>query len=718
MATYRVTSPDGASFEITAPEGATPEQVQAFAQQQFAGMKAGPVGNAKAGGVLGGIAQGLRDPIDAGAQILRRVVPDAVGEAIDSAGNWLADRGLPVARSSGVQGVDRIVQGVGQQYEADRAAAGREGLDVARLAGNVANPVNRVLPGSGKLAAARTLPQLAKAGAMVGASSAALQPVVNNPADFWGEKAMQAGTGAVAGAVLTPAIARGGEAALKAAQGAMSRPAGPIVVGGLNRSDLDATVSRVLASQGMRMEDAPPVILESIRSQVTEALRGGKVLSPAAALRRAQAEALGLTDDAALTAGQLTREPMQFAQERNLSGVVINTPTGPGNPLATRFANQNQRLAQVFDDANAATDRVTAGETMLGALGEANKRADANVRAAYDAFRNATGRDLELPLQGLAQDYAATLDTFGDAIPGAVRRQFEGLGLMGGTQRRLMTIDDAENLIKTINANTDPANKPAFRALGQLRAAVEKAISDGADSAATGEGAQAAQLAKEARATAAEVFRTRREIPALQAALNDVAPDRFVQTFIINAPTREAEGLANVLRESPQAMQQARAQVLQYLRKAAFGENLAGDATFAADRYARALDAIGPQKLAVFFSPEEAVRLNLAGKLAAEINKVPAGATNAVNYSNTGAAVFNLFQRLGEAPVLRNIPGVRGLSDQAREIAQERAITSALQPQPTATTPAPELSPEARRALARLFAPSAVAGGSLAGSGR
>ena len=717
MAKYRITSPDGATFEVSAPDDATPDQVQAYAQQQFQSMKPGAVGKASDGGIVGGIKMGLRDPVDAGAQMLRRIVPEGVAEAVDAAGNWLADQGLPIARSSGVAGVDKIARDAGQQYEADRAAAGRGGFDGARLLGNIANPVNLAMPSA---AGAKTLMQLAGRGAMAGGASAALQPVTEG--DFWGEKAKQIATGAAAGAILTPAITKGVErGALAFKNAAANRAPATVIIGnqaqGLTRADLDAAVAHVLESQGLRMQDAPKVILDSVRKQIGEAVAGGQRLSPEMALRKAQAEALGLTGDAALTAGQLSRKPIEFAQERNLSGIVINGPGGQGNPLATRFANQNRALASLFDDASGAADRVTAGETMLGALSEANKRADDTVGAAYRAFREATGRDLEVPLQGLAQDYAETSRRFGDAIPGAVRKQFESLGLMSGKQRSMMTIEGAEDLIKTINANTDPANKPAFRALGDLRRAIERSITEAADSAPAGAGAEAAHLAKEARATAASVFQTRRDIPALKAALDDVAPDRFVQRYLIGAPTREADGVVQLLSQHPAAMQQARTQVLRYLQKAAFGENMAGDKIFSADRYAKALDALGPQKLGVFFGADEAARLSLAGKVAALINSEPAGAQHAINRSGTGASVFNLLQRLSEAPVLRKIPGARALSNQAGEIVNERAIGAALQPASAAAKPAAELSPDAVRAIRRLFTPSAIGLGAATGSG-
>jgi hypothetical protein len=702
-------------FTRLSPQGQAALSSQAASKRQ---------GKAADGGVSDGVKMGLRDPVDAGAQMLRRIIPEPIARAVDAAGNWMADQGLPVARSQGVAGVDRIVNDVNEQYAADREAAGREGFDFARLTGNVVNPVNAALPSA---AGARTVGQIARVGATAGAAGAVMQPVVGDTENFWTEKGKQAAGGAAAGAVLAPVLARGGEAGGRAVVRMLDRAPkpGPAVVGGapaLNRADLDAAVSRLLQSQGVRAQDAPKIILDSVRNQISSAFQTGGRLDPAAALRKAQSEALGLTDDAALTAGQLTRDPIRYAQERNLSGVVINTPQGPGNPLATRFQNQNQRLMGVFDDAgaNQAADRVTGGQQLLDVLQEANVRADAEKRAAYAAFEQATGRAMPIPLQGLAQDYAETLRRSGDNIPAAVRSAFESLGLLSGKQQRELTIEGAEDLIKNvININDPgPVNAPVHRALGALRAAVNKAVEDGADAMQTGAGAEAAMLGREARATAAGIFQSRRDIPALAAAAKDVPPDRFVQQFLLNAPVREVEGMAAILRQNPAAMQQARAQIAEHLKRAAFGENLTGDKLVAPERLAATLRAIGSERLKVFFSPDELVKLNLAAKIAADINTVPAGAKNAVNYSNTAAGVFNLLQRLAEAPGVRQIPGARALANQAGEIVNERAIGSALQPAQTVTQPAAELSPEARRALQRLFAPAAVAGGAVVGSGQ
>lgn len=726
---YSITTKDGITLQgipddVPADAPELKARVTTIRQQmQAGGSPERGASNPAGGGKLAGVGMGLRDPVDAGAQMLRRLVPESIGQAVDQAGNWLADKGLPVARSNGVQGVDRIVNEVNAGYEADRQAAGREGFDFARLAGNVINPVNAALPSA---AGARTVGQLAKVGAVAGAAGGAMQPVLGDTEDFWTKKAGQAATGAAAGAVATPVMSRAVEAGGRVVKVAMQRAPsdGPRVVGGVSRGDLDRATAQLLASQGMRLEEAAPAILSSVRRQISEAIATGRRLSPEMALRQANAEAIGLTGDAALTAGQMSRDPLQWARERNLSGVMFDTPQGPRNPLADRFASQNRALGGVFDGlgANSAADNVTTGELGLRALQAGNSRADDEVRAAYTAFEQATGKRLEIPLQGLAQDYAETLRRFGKNIPGAVRSELESLGLLSGKQTKLLTLEGAEDLIKNvINANDPgPINKPVHKALGELRASIERAITSGADNAASGSGAEAAMLAKEARNTASGVFKTRREIPALAAAANDAAPDRFVQQFVLSQsrPFREVAGMADVLRQDPQAWAAVRASVAENLRRAAFGENLAGDKVIAPERFARALEAIGPQKLRIIFSPEEVTRLNIAARVAAELESLPAGAQGARNFSNSGSAVFNLLQGLSQAPALRNIPGARALATQAGDIANERAVRSALEGVPTATAPRPELTPEQLRAMQRLFAPAAVAFGAASSSGQ
>ncbi|WP_137921694.1 hypothetical protein [Hydrogenophaga sp. 2FB] len=797
MAKFKITGPDGASYEITAPDGASEQDVLSYAQQNFGGgHNAAPAAPAlpKVDAPTSGMAMGLRDPIDAGAQLLRRVVPEGVGRAVDNVGNWLADKGLPVARSTGVQGVDNIVQGVNQSYDEQRRAAqpptlnglitGERqdpGFDWARLGGNMVNPVNYV--GGGALKGATTAAQLARGGAMAGGISALFQPVVDTTDGFWGQKAGQAAMGAAAGGVLTPAVAKVGQGLAKGARALTT----PTPRGNVFTPDgVNIRVNNILQSQGLNLQDAPEVILQSVRRQVEEAGRTGGRLDPAAMLRRAQFEAVGLADDAAPTLGQMTRDPMQFANEKNLSGVQLNRGArGMGNDLADRFQLQNQRLGEVFDHMGAreATDRVTAGQSFMDALREA----DAPVRAGVDDLYNTArgmnaGRAADLERATFSTNANNALDEgmFGAFLPSDVRNLLNQISegktpfnvdaavqidtLLSQAQRRADRAGDAAaaravGVVRDALHGTPLAAAPAQAAAGGMADDLGRAAGEVVDEGVTDvvprmapqlprppgtalatdiefpqmptpgtamgpamappidEGAAARAAFDQARRAARDRFATIEATPALKAALDNDAPDQFVRNFILNADVRDVEAMRNVLQNSPDALSQARAQVADHLKRAAFGENVSGDKGFTSERYLNTVRAIGPQKLQVFFSPAEIVRLNLAGKVASDINSIPVGAKYGTNSSGTGAAVMNLLSQLGSRTVGR-IPGVgpvAGLiADKTGAMRTERAIGQALSP--AAAEPARELSPEVLRALQLLYPAGGVAGGVLGGA--
>lgn len=150
------------------------------------------------------VLKGVRDPIDGGAQLLTRLLPESMVKAGDQANNWLADKtGLVGRLPEG--GVDAQVR---QNEAAYQAARGPDaGFDGYRVLGNVISPVNLAL-GSAAPAAA-TLGGRVAVGAGLGASSAALNPVAQG--DFVDEKAKQIGTGAAFGGampVVTSALGR------------------------------------------------------------------------------------------------------------------------------------------------------------------------------------------------------------------------------------------------------------------------------------------------------------------------------------------------------------------------------------------------------------------------------------------------------------------------------------------------------------------------------
>src|SRR5574340_535257 len=141
---------------------------------------------------------GLADPVHGGAQLLTEILPSSVVNAGNRLNNWLADKtGLVTPLPPG--GVSEAVRQREAAYQAP------EGMDWARLAGNVFSPVNLALSATGAAAPA-TLGGRMLSGAAMGATSAALTPATGN--DFAAEKARQVAVGAFGGAAV-PALTAG-----------------------------------------------------------------------------------------------------------------------------------------------------------------------------------------------------------------------------------------------------------------------------------------------------------------------------------------------------------------------------------------------------------------------------------------------------------------------------------------------------------------------------
>jgi hypothetical protein len=161
-------------------------------------------------------ARGLRDPLDGGAQLLTKVLPDGVVNAGNRFNNWLADKTGLVARLP-EGGVDQQVREAEAEYQARRTPhtlssliTGQKqdpGFDWMRLAGNVINPAN--LAAAARLPAATTLAGRVGVGALGGGLSALSQPVTQGD-NFAEEKAKQVALGAAFGGAVPVAVAGAG----------------------------------------------------------------------------------------------------------------------------------------------------------------------------------------------------------------------------------------------------------------------------------------------------------------------------------------------------------------------------------------------------------------------------------------------------------------------------------------------------------------------------
>jgi len=696
MASYKITAPDGQSYRVNAPDDATPDQVMAYAQKSFK-MAAAPTDRQK---LLSSapmrVAKGLKDPVDGAAQLLESLLPKGVTNAVNKAADFVGGEGTFLGDVLGIKGAtgDQLtndMRAAESEYGQAREVTGQSGLDGLRLLGNVASPVN--------MTAAKFMPtakigdsmkMLAAKGAAAGAAGAATQPALSG--DFATEKATQIGVGAATGGVLTPALSRASESLGKmyrewSRNGATSKTPERIafeIKSSLARDDID-------------VGQIPKAVMSKLSNEVNQALRSGQEIDAPALLRKLDFDRVGVKP----MLGQLTRDPTQFTREMNLRGVQ-----GVGEPIANRLNEQSGQIASKFRQGLlGAPDEYAAGAGLLGSLRAEDKKMSAGVRSAYDAFKSSTGKDLDVPLQGLSQGYAQTLRDFGDTIPGSVRKQFDELGLLGGKQMKTFGIDDAENLIKSINKNYNPMDRAQSKALDELRGHVQNSILDVTDS---GAGMEAATLANMARDTARQRFNAIDSTPALKAAINGAEPDKFVKKYVIGGSVRELKSMADMV--GPGGRATMGQQMMRHLQNKAFGANAAGDGMGRQASLNSELQSIGREKLQTIFGADKADELFALGRVMAYIQQQPAG--SAVNNSNTGAMVASLLGKIGGT--VKGMPYINDFVIKPIQTFADRGnVSSAL----SANLPkqATQLDAQTIQALARLTGPVPVASGAALG---
>jgi len=132
--------------------------------------------------------------------------------------------------------------------------------------------------------------------------------------------------------------------------------------------------------------------------------------------------------------------------------------------------------------ADGASNPYQAGSRLTASLKNTDETLRRHVSGLYGEARQSAGKDLDVPLTGLAQDYADVLSDFGDKIPAAIRSKFAALGLdplSPSNQKKLFTLEDADKLSKLLNEHVG-IDGGTNTALGKLRGALRSAV-EGAD---------------------------------------------------------------------------------------------------------------------------------------------------------------------------------------------------------------------------------------------
>lgn len=608
--------------------------------------------------------QGARDPIDAAAQLLPRGL-----EFLSSAGGFAPN---PVSQFFGTE-AGRVDRGIGQydrELEQARKATGQEGFDFARFGGNVFSPANLAI--AAKLPVAATTGARVMQGAALGGVGGLLSPVntEQNP-DFMATKLGQAALGAAAGGVATPVIGKLGDYVVKKV-GQVAKP---------SNESLVTAVKDYARESGMDWNSLPAQQQNDLIQRASQAVRG----NPAAAMRAQDFNALNMP----YTAGQVTRDPAQFALERNLSQT--------SDPLTARLAEQARILREQFGTlSQGASSQQQGGRLIVDTLRGVDEEMGAGVSRAYNAARQSAGKDAQIPLQGLAQDLADVMEKYSDStVKSLPIKSFEKYGLLGGKQTKPFTVESADKLIKDINANMSN-DRAVNSALSDLRNAVKRSVTQDAG---------VDDVFAPARSAAAQRFKLQEAVPALDAAANGTNPDLFVEKFILSkqASTGNVKELANVLKMKPESFNEAKAQIASYLQRKAFGENLAGDAKINQSSLATALREIGDEKIEAFLGKHGLEQLKTISRVGAYIESFPAG--RQPNTSGNWAAINKISQLVPGVPAVVTAGGA--MADMFRRKAGEQSALAAKIP----TNP----TPEQIRYLSQFLAAGALGTGSAQG---
>jgi len=408
---------------------------------------------------------------------------------------------------------------------------------------------------------------------------------------------------------------------------------------------------------GVAVKDLPDDTVNMIRDQVLKAFQQGKEIDPAALMRQAEFKKLGIHP----LQSQITRDPTQFAQELNLRGVSPE--------ISGRLREQNTALQNIFrKPAEQAQEIVPAGRGLMESLKLQDDAAKLKINELYKAAKDSSGRyaEVDIPAFSKAANDALDSEMLGRFLPDTVKNMLNDIST-GKMPLNVNNLVQADSVMSAAQRQADDAGR---KAIGVVRDALNNApITSEA-------GASAKQAFDVARGAARGRFAQQDAIPALKAvAQGDAIPDTFVKKFVLQGKTDEVQRLADMLRtSSPESFNQAKAQVADDIRRAAFGENLAGDAAISPERLAKKLREFGSEKMSAFFTPEEIANYQTASRVAAYIAKHPNAAP--VNTSNTLVA-----QLMNNPVIMLGRKGAEMLPGAGVAVAAGNAATGAVKNQ-------------------------------------
>lgn len=603
-----------------------------------------------------------------GALDVRQGVKQLVLQGTDAAG--LTEGAAP-------QYTQRVNAEIGR-YDTDRANAGETGFDWLRLGGQAmaTAPAMLLLPG----AAATSVAGRTGAGALGGSVSGA---VMFAPSGTMAERARNAAIGAALGAATAPFT---GYATDKLGAGLKS------LLGRFRGRVAQITEQDILQA----LPDVQTLTAEAQRDLVAEAQAMVRQTGRFDAEQLARKANL-LAQGAKPTTSMVTRNPADWARERNLSKLGQSP-----DPRLAGMANQLTDLYQANDAAFAsrlgapAASQEAQGMAVMRSIADLAETSQDEVSKLYGAVETQRGAELAADARNLFGKLDDLRDsTAADSLTQSVLRRLKRFGMVddaGALTSQSLTVKQAEELRKFINA------QPSGYGKRDLIAALDEDVLGG-----LGEDAYSA-----ARRAARERFQMLGN-PATQRALDTFGEltqgktaQNFIRSQVVSAADQDVQSLVQTLNQIPDANQRTTALaalrdgVLAHLREKAINPN---GGQFSGAGLNKALEALGEQKLALIFGPDQAGQLRSLARAALDATYQPPYA--AVNASNTAPMLMSLIER-GRGVAGVNLP--LGLNEAAQASAARsgyaRQLAEALAARGQA--PAVQVSPRMARSAEEL----------------
>lgn len=592
-----------------------------------------------------------------------------------------------------VGAINRAVRATGSASDYDQTAqqlrkaqesGAPEGMDWARVGGNIIGLAPTVVSGG----PSTSIASLARTGAQAGGIGGFLMPS-DGGENFATDKAIQTGVGAVAGAVAGP-LAQRAIQGINAGAGAILNQVRRLG-SNVTPQQIQVVINQTLQQAGIDPSQLSQAFMRDVSQQVRRALGAGGSVDERALANRAAFEQVGARG----TRGQITQNPSQFSNE-----LYLREAPG-GEDLAAQYQNTlatlNQRLGDLQAGAAPPVRNVEAGQRVINVLANADARGNELVNALYGAARNSAGIDTPINGAVFAQNALNRMEQsmVGDRLPSTFTNVLNQLS----TGQRELNIRTGEQITRAVNQRigqtNDRTEQAALRIFkDELQNAIESSGSAAGDAAAT--------AFRTAKGAAAQRFAIHDAIPALRAVVEgNATPDNFMQQFVYKAPLADFRRLGSFVEDaSPQAWQQIRGQVLADLQRAA---NPSGDgAAFSEAGFGRALRTLDQSgKLEVLFTPSEISQLRAIQQVARLTVAGPPGVSR-TGLSGAAKATGMLLRMVGAVPGLGRVAGAaESLGQRGGNVLQ---ATAAMQPPPVAQIPMRGLSGETVNALALPFA--------------